>query len=219
MRIGLLGGTFNPIHNGHLHIADQTRTRLGFDHILFIPTGDPPHKSLTSLAPVHHRLAMVKLATQPFPDFQVSDIEATSSETCYTIDTLNALKDQIEGELFFLVGLDAFLDFPMWKAADQLFTKANFIVLSRPGVQFVETTALPLLPRIPENDLRALDQGTRDLLEIPTSPSTTITFLALPPCDISASVIRDRLQKGLSVADWLPAPIESYIIHHHLYGT
>ncbi|MDT7043487.1 nicotinate-nucleotide adenylyltransferase [Candidatus Nitronereus thalassa] len=219
MKIGLLGGTFNPIHKGHLHIADQTRTRLGFDQILFIPTGDPPHKSLTSLAPAHHRLAMVKLATQPFPYFQVSDIEATSSETCYTIDTLNALKDQIEGELFFLVGLDAFLDFPTWKAADQLFTNANFIVLSRPGVQFAETTALPLLPRISEKDVNALDQGVRDHVEIPTSPSTTITFLALPPCDISASAIRDRLQKGLSVTDWLPAPIESYIIEHHLYGT
>jgi nicotinate-nucleotide adenylyltransferase len=219
MRIGLLGGTFNPIHRGHLHIADQARTRLGFDQIIFIPTGDPPHKSVETLAPAHHRLEMVKLATQPFPYFRVSDIEASSSETCYTIDTLNSLKHQIEGELFFLVGLDAFLDFPTWKAADQLFTNVNFIVISRPGARFSEITSLPMLPRIPEKDLTDLDHGTRDHLEIPTSPGFTITLLALSPCNISASAIRDRLQKGHSVADWLPAPIESYIIDHHLYGT
>lgn len=219
MRIGLLGGTFNPIHRGHLHIAEHTRTRLALDHILFIPTGDPPHKPAETLAPAHDRLEMVKLAVQDIPYFRVSDIEAMSSHTCYTIDTLHALRNQIEGELSFLVGLDAFLDLHTWKASDQLLAETNFIVISRPEVLFTQIRSLPMLPSIPEEDLTALDEGQRDRLEIPTSAKTTLTLLALAPCEISASTIRDRLHQGLSMGDWLPAPIESYIIHHHLYGT
>ncbi len=219
MRIGLLGGTFNPIHLGHLHIAEQARARLGFDQIFFIPTGDPPHKSGETLAPAHHRLAMAKLAIQDIPHFQVSDIEATSSETSYTIDTLNSLRSQLEGELYFLLGLDAFLDFPTWKLGNELLSATNFVVISRPEVRFSQITSLAMLPTISENDLAALDNGIRDHLEIPTSHGSTLTLLALPPCHISASAIRDRLQKGGSVADWLPSPIESYIIENHLYGA
>ncbi len=219
MRIGLLGGTFNPIHRGHLHIAEQTRMRLALDQIIFIPTGDPPHKPAETLAPAHHRLEMVKRAVQNTPYFRVSDIEASSSHTCYTVDTLHALKSQIEGELFFLVGLDAFLDLPTWKASDQLLAETNFIVISRPEVRFTQIRSLPMLPSIPEKDLIALDNGQPDRLEIPTSAKTTLTLLALPPCEISASTIRDRLQNGLTVGDWLPTLIESYIIQHHLYGT
>ncbi len=219
MRIGILGGTFNPIHRGHLHIAEQTRTRLGLDQIIFIPTGDPPHKPAESLASAHHRLEMVKLATKDFPSFRVSDIEASSSHTCYTIDTLHALKSQIKGQLFFLVGLDAFLDLPTWKASEQLLAETNFVVISRPEVRFSQIKSLTMTPSIPEEELVALDEGQRDCLEIPTSANTTLTLLALPPCKISASTIRDRLRKGLSVDDWLPPPIESYIIDHHLYCT
>ena len=219
MRIGLLGGTFNPIHRGHLHIAEQTRTRLALDQILFIPTGDPPHKPAETLAPAHHRLEMVKLAIQDTPYFQVSDIEATSSHTCYTVDTLHALKSQIEGELSFLVGLDAFLDLHTWKASDQLLAETNFIVISRPEVLFTKIRSLTMLPSIPEEDLTALDNGQQDCLKIPTSAKTTLTLLALAPCEISASTIRDRLHQGLSMNDWLPPSIDSYIIQHHLYGT
>lgn len=219
MRIGLLGGSFNPIHRGHLHIAEHTRTRLALDHIIFIPTGDPPHKPAETLAPAHHRLEMVKLAIKDIPFFGISNIEATSSQTCYTIDTLQALRGRIEGELSFLVGLDAFLDLPTWKASDQLLAQTNFIVISRPEIRFTQIRSLPMLPSIPEEDLTALDNGQRDRLEIPTSANTTLTLLALAPCEISASTIRERLKEGLSMGDWLPTPIESYIIQHHLYGT
>ncbi len=219
MRIGLLGGTFNPIHRGHLHIAEQTGARLGLDQILFIPTGDPPHKSGKTLAPAHHRLEMVKLAIRDFPTFRVSDIEASSSETCYTIDTLRALKKQLDGEFLFLVGLDAFLDLPTWKAGHELITATHFVVISRPGVRFAQIKSLAMLPPIPENELAALDTGQRDHLDVATSPASTLTLLALPPCHISASAIRDRLQQGMPVGDWLPAGIESYIIQHRLYGV
>jgi len=219
MRIGLLGGTFNPIHLGHLHIAEQTRTRLGFDQILFIPTGDPPHKSLKTLASTQHRLEMVKLATKDSPRFRVSEVEIFSTEICYTIDTLRKLKTQVQGELFFLVGLDAFLDLPTWKAADELLTQANFVVVSRPKVQFSQIKRLPIRPPISENDLNSLDNKKQDHLEIQTSPRSTLTLLALPPCNISASTIRKNLKQGLSAADWLPPSIESYIIEKRLYGV
>ena len=219
MRIGILGGTFNPIHLGHLHIAEHAREKLGLDQILFIPTGDPPHKSLETLAPAHHRLEMVKLATKGTPHFAVSDIEATSSETCYTIDTLHKLKTQVERELYFLVGLDAFLDFPTWKSSEQLLSETNFVVISRPGIGFSKIQSLPNLPVISDTELEALDSGEKDLFEVSTSPQAALTLLALPPCDISASAIRNRLRQGLSAANWLPPTIESYIIEHQLYGA
>lgn len=219
MRTGILGGTFNPIHRGHLHIAEHARTRLKLDHIIFIPTGDPPHKAAETLAPAHHRLEMVKLATNDSPHFQVSDIESSSSQTNYTIDTLHALKSQIEGELYFLIGLDAFLDLPTWKASNQLLDETNFIVLSRPETQFSQIKSLPMLPSIPDEELEALDNGAKDLFDIATSGNTTLTLLALPPCEISASTIRERLRKGLGVDDCLPPTIESYIIKNQLYDA
>ena len=218
MRIGLLGGTFNPIHLGHLHIAKQAHARLGFDQILFIPTGDPPHKSLKILASAKHRLEMVKLATKDSPHFRVSEIEIFSTEICYTIDTFHKLKKQVEGELFFIVGLDAFLDLPTWKAADELLAQANFVVVSRPEVQFSQIKTFPMPPPISEIDLIALDNEKRGHLEIQTSSGSTLTLLALPECNISASSIRDHLKQGLSAANWLPPPIESYIIANELYG-
>ena len=219
MRIGLLGGTFNPIHLGHLHIAEQARTRLGFDQILFIPTGNPPHKSLKTLASAQHRLEMIKMATKDSPHFRFSEVEIFSTEICYTIDTLDKLKTQVEGELFFLVGLDAFLDIPAWKNDNELLTKANFVVVSRPEFQFSKIKALPIPAPISEGDLIFLDNKKRDHIEIQTSPESTLILLVLPPCNISASAIRDHLKQGLSVANWLPPHIESYIIENRLYGV
>lgn len=219
MRIGLLGGTFNPIHIGHLYVAEQARTRLGFDQIIFIPTGDPPHKSLETLASAKHRLEMVKLATKDSPQFRVSEVEIFSTEICYTIDTLHKLKNQVEGKLFFIVGLDAFLDLPTWKAADELLAQADFVVVSRPEVWFSQIKRLSIPFPISENDLTALDNKKRDRLEIQTSSGSTLTLLDLPPCNISASAIRDHLKQGLNMANWLPPLIESYIIRNGLYGV
>jgi len=219
MRIGLLGGTFNPIHLGHLHIAEQARTRLGFDQILFIPTGNPPHKSLKTLASAQHRLEMVKLAIENSPPFRFSEVEIFSTEICYTIDTLHKLKTQVEEELFILIGLDAFLDLPTWKADDELLTQANFVVVSRPEFHFSQIKTLPMPIPISESDLTALDNKKQDRLDIQTSPESVLILLDLPPCNISASAIRNHLKQGLNTANWLPPSIESYIIENRLYGV
>ena len=114
MHIGLFGGTFNPIHACHLRIAAQVQTELKLDQVTFIPTGDPPHKEPTSLAPAFHRLAMVQLALQGYPTFSVSDVEVRSSGLSYTIDTVSLLKQEYSSdtEWSFIVGLDAFFGFP-----------------------------------------------------------------------------------------------------------
>ena len=147
MFIGLLGGSFNPIHNGHLHIANYVYNTLALDRVIFIPTGDPPHKLATSLAPAHHRLQMVKLATEPFEPFVVDDRESLSPTVSYSIDTITHLKNTFPRgtKLGFIIGLDAFLELPSWKQAPHLLELCHFIVCSRPGVTFTQLQSLPLL--------------------------------------------------------------------------
>ena len=219
MRIGLFGGTFNPIHRCHLLIAEQTQDHLSLDRVLFIPSGDPPHKPTESLAPAHHRLEMVKLAIATYSHFKLTDLESRSTHKSYTAETLHTLRQQEAGELWFIVGLDAFLDFPTWKDATQLLTAANFVVISRPGSTFTQLSALSLLPSLPSTGLKTLDDGHETRIEIATSSQTSLTLLRLPPCEISASVIRSRVTQGLTVSDWLPAPVQSYIITHRLYSS
>ena len=216
-RTGLLGGTFNPVHNCHLSIARQAKRALALDRVIFIPSGAPPHKSGESLAPAHHRLSMVQHAVAGQPDFAVSDVEANAPDTSYTIETIRTLRATVKGELWFIIGLDAFLEIAEWKAADALLASMNFLVLSRPDVPFSRVATLPLLPPLPPGQLERLDAGQERRLDLPLSPQGTITFLQIDPCEISASAIRERIRKGEDVADWLPPQVHSYIIQHSLY--
>lgn len=219
MFIGLLGGAFNPIHDGHLHIARHVQSTLHLDQIIFIPTGDPPHKPATSLAPAHHRLEMVKRAIAPYPHFRVSDHEIRSAAVSYSVDTVTHFKKECpEGtELGFIVGLDAFLDFSSWRKVDQLLTLCHFIVCSRPGVTFSQLQSLSFFPSTPLAALQSLDQQDTTRLDVPLSTGKTVFLLSLPPCDVSASTIREHLAQGHSASRWLPPTVESYIIQHRLY--
>jgi len=219
MFIGLLGGTFNPIHNGHLHIAQYVYNTIHLDRIIFIPTGDPPHKPSASLAPAHHRLEMVKQAIAPFPYCTVSDHEIQSTAVSYSVDTVTHFKKECpEGtELGFIVGLDAFLDFCSWRKVDHLLTLCHFIVCSRPGVAFTQLQALPFLPRTKPQAFQSLDQQDTTRLDILLPSGKTIYLLSIPPCEISASTIREHLALGSSVSHWLPPTVESYIIQKRLY--
>ncbi len=216
-RIGLLGGTFNPIHNCHLSIAGQAQRALALDRVIFIPSGTPPHKSGESLVPAHHRLSMVQRAVADLPDFTVSDVETNAPDTSYTIDTVHTLRETVKGELWFLIGLDAFLEIAEWKSADALLASMNFLVLSRPHVPFSRVASLTLLPPLPPSQLERLDEGHQQRLDHPISLQTTITFLRIDPCEVSASAVRERIRNGEDVAGWLPLPVHSYIIRHNLY--
>jgi nicotinate-nucleotide adenylyltransferase len=219
MFIGLLGGTFNPIHNGHLHIAHFVNRTLQLDRIIFIPTGDPPHKPAMSLAPAHHRLEMVKRAIAPYPHFTASNHETRSAAVSYSVDTVTQFKKEFpEGtELGFIVGLDAFLDFSSWRKVNQLLTLCHVIVCSRPGVAFTQLQSLSFFPATPLSALQSLDQQDIARLDVPLPSGKTIFLLAVPPCEVSASTVREQLTLGRPMSHWLPPTVESYIIQHRLY--
>ncbi len=217
-KLGLLGGTFNPIHNGHLTIARQTRDALSLDRILFIPTGDPPHKPDAGLAPAKNRYEMVRLAIAADSTLAVSDIEFRRPGKSYSIDTVRSLRQEYGAatQLAFLIGLDAFLDFPSWRQPEMFLTLCSFVVISRPGTSFQALDRLRLLPDIPAQSLSDLDSGRTSKLEIPLG-AQRVTCLRLPPCDISASDIRNRVRHGQPLVNLLPPSVESYILQHHLY--
>jgi nicotinate-nucleotide adenylyltransferase len=218
MKIGLFGGTFNPIHRCHLLIASQVRERLRLDHILFIPSGDPPHKPTDVLAPAPHRLEMVRLAIAADARFSVSDVELRRASKSYSIDTvLQVQRERREDELFFIVGLDAFLDFSTWREAPRLLRLCHFVVVSRPDRQFVSLAGMPLLPPVSTISLLGLDKGAQDLLTVAVPEGRGLSFLRLPPCDASASDIRRRIRAHEPLSNLLPARVESYIIRYKLY--
>ncbi|MGH7230479.1 MAG: nicotinate-nucleotide adenylyltransferase [Nitrospiraceae bacterium] len=219
MKIGLLGGAFNPIHRCHLAMAAYTRDQLALDCILFIPTGDPPHKPSDALAPGHHRFEMVKLAIADEPSFDLSDVEIRRPIKSYSIDTVRALHADFgaETELFFLTGLDAFLEFPTWKEAPALLRACHFVVLGRPGSAFLSLTGMPLLPPILRDALAALDDHRTRRLDVQIPGGGSLILLWMPPCDVSASAIRRRLTQRLAVSNLLPASVESYIMRLNLY--
>ena len=217
--VGLLGGTFNPIHNGHLEIARQTRDALHLKRIVFIPTGDPPHKPQENLAPARDRYEMVRLAVASDPSFTVSDIEVRRPGKSYSIDTIRFLLEQYGGSvpLYFLIGLDAFLELPTWRDPAIALTLCSFVVISRPGAFFQALASLPLIPRIPRQSLVDLDEGSSSRLEVPIGEQALIC-LRLPPCEVSASDIRTRIKQGRPTANLLPPAVDSYILQHHIYS-
>lgn len=219
MRLGLFGGSFNPIHNGHLAIARKAHEVLGLDRTLFIPTGDPPHKQDGALAPAHHRYEMVRLAIAETPGFELSDIEIVRQGKSYSIDTVRALQRQYGSgtTLHFLIGLDAFLDLPSWREPEALLAACSFVVISRPGQVFQKLATLPFLQHITTEQLAPLDTGALDRLHLPLPSGQQIICLPLPPSQISASDIRHRIQCGAMLANLLPPPVESYILRQQLY--
>lgn len=219
MRLGLLGGTFNPVHRCHLEIAAQCRSRLNLHRILFIPSGDPPHKPPGSLAPAHDRMEMLRLAIGGQSAYAVSDIELRQPGKSYSIDTVRSLRKEFgpTTDLFFLIGLDAFVDLPNWREPEDLLTLCSFTVLSRPGRAFRDLAMFPLLPSLDATILADLDAGRRDRYDVPLTQGRSVIFLATPPCTVSASDIRARIRGGRPTGNLLPAPVESYIIRRGLY--
>ncbi|HMS84567.1 MAG TPA: nicotinate-nucleotide adenylyltransferase [Nitrospira sp.] len=218
-RLGLLGGSFNPIHNGHLAIAHQVYERLQCTRILFIPTGDPPHKQSGSLAPAQARLEMVTRAIAETPFYEVSPIEINRVGKSYSIDTVREVQSQYgpAWKLFFIIGLDAFLEFSSWRAPETLLRLCHFVVVPRPGQVFQSITKMPLLSNLDTQALRQLDLGAVDQVDIAIPDSSGLTCLDIPPCLISASEVRKRVQCGLPLANMLPPSVESYILQHRLY--
>ena len=198
MRLGILGGTFDPPHIGHLIIAQEAVAVLALDVALFIPTGRPWMKEGTSVTESAHRVAMLRLAVERNPAFKVSTVEVDRPGLSYTVDTLTAL---LEGEargasLFFILGMDSLETLHRWKDPHRLFDLCTLVAVSRPGHT--------------DFDRASLD-GIRP------NASSEVVFLEGPAIGISGAEIRRRARRGLPIAYWVPTEVERYIQEHGLY--
>lgn len=216
MKVGIFGGTFNPIHYGHLRAAEEVREKLEFDKILFIPSGSPPLK-IKELADAKHRYKMTRLAIVTNRLFELSDIECRLSGKSYTIKTVEELKkNNPEIEFSFILGIDAFLDVTNWWHPERLITLANFVIISRPDFRFIDLQISPYI-KINRRILKRLDNAEIETYTIKLKSSRNATFLRLTPIGISSTGIRRLLKEGKSIKYLLPAEVESYIIANKLY--
>ncbi|RJQ20538.1 MAG: nicotinate-nucleotide adenylyltransferase [Nitrospiraceae bacterium] len=217
MKLGICGGTFNPIHYGHLRTAEEVRDKLSLDKILFIPAGRPPFEK-SGLIRASHRYKMVKLAIADNPCFEVSDIEVKMKGKSFTVDTIRKLGEKYKGsELFFILGIDAFLDLPHWKQPDKLVSLTNMIIISRPGYSFTGLVASPYLGEVRKKTLKELDEGRKSVFSFGISGNKKGFLCRVTPLDTSASAVRNLIISGKSVKYLLPDSVESYIISHKLY--
>lgn len=198
MRIGLMGGTFDPVHYGHLVIAEVAREEFALDQVLWLPAGDPPHKKDYRVSNQEHRYAMVMLATASHPCFEVSRWELERSGPSYSIDTiLHFQSEQPEAQLFFITGADAILEILTWHRHQEVIRSCEFIAVTRPGYE-----------------LSQLSQ------RLPAEYAERIAPLTAPGVDISSTDIRKRVGAGKSIRYLVPETVEAYIRKHGMYrGT
>ena len=193
MRVGVYGGTFDPIHVGHLIIGELAREALELDRLLFVVAKRPPHKVTEAITPAEVRLEMVRLATHDNPFFEPSDIEIRRGGISYTVDTLQALTDELgttREELFFLMGADSLVDFPNWRRPERILELATVVALRRPGV---------------------------DLSDVDPEYLRRVRLLPTPLLEISATNIRQRVSRGCSIRYLVPDAVVDYIRTHGLY--
>ena len=223
MNIGFFGGRFDPIHRGHLALAEAAAARCSLRQVLFVPTGIPPHKQKQPLTPFIHRYAMVALATQDEKGFVPSLLEATgagprASDANYSIDTVRRLKQTLKksDRLFFLIGIDAFRDIAQWHDARALLGECDFIVASRPGYSLRDVAE-----SLPE-DLRPPAAVTRPFHKQPAAgdlvlPGAALHLLEGVNQNASATAVRSAAALGKPLARWLDARVADYIRKHGLY--
>jgi nicotinate-nucleotide adenylyltransferase len=202
MRVGVLGGTFDPPHLGHLILAQEALQVLGLAKVLFAPAGEPWRKAGRELSPRGQRLAMVRLAVEGNPDLAVSTAEVDRPGPSYTSETLAELREQFgsETELFFLMGADSLADFPQWHEPQRILELARLAVAERP-------------PLGDEGFEEGIPEDLADTLR------ERVVWLAMPLIAISASVVRERVRRGLSIRYWVPEAVAEYIRDHGLYAS
>jgi len=215
MPIGILGGTFDPIHYGHLRLAQEIGQGLKLDEVRFVPSGTPPHRA-APLTSALERLAMVRLAVRDNALFNVDEREIRRSGPGYTVDTLAELRREIgpARALCLLVGADAFLDFATWSRWHELFALAHIVVAHRPGFPVEAWQARMPQPLAREYASRTLQQP----LAVHLAPAGGIVVVAITALDISATRIRDCIRAGTSPRYLLPDSVLDYIQTRKLYA-
>ncbi|MEI6668528.1 MAG: nicotinate-nucleotide adenylyltransferase [Acidobacteriota bacterium] len=214
-RTGVLGGTFDPIHLGHLAVAHQARRLLGLDRILLIPSLSPPHRASGPAASPFHRFAMVAIAAASDPYLVASDVELGRPGPSYTSDTLRRLHaagyDALQ--IFFLTGADAFAEIATWREYPDVLSLAHFVVTSRPG-----TSVATLPARLPDLTTR-METVSIAAPSTRTEVSPRVFLLDIPTPDVSSTDIRSRILDGRSIAGMVPPAVETHIRRHGLYGV
>ncbi len=198
MRVGVFGGTFDPVHLGHLILAEEARCGLGLDRLLLVPAAQPWRKSDRAVTPAHHRLAMLRLAVADDPYFDVSTVEIERGGPTYTVDTLASLRAELGSavDLVFILGEDALLDMPHWHDPEGILRLARLGVASRGGGPAADLTALErVLPSI----------------------SARVSVVPMPQIDISSTDVRRRVREGGSIRYLVPPAVQAYIAEHGLY--
>ncbi len=219
LRLGIFGGTFNPIHVGHLVLAESLRERLSLDLVLLVPAGEPPHKGARELAPSLHRYAMVSLAIAGHPAFTASDVEVRRAGPSFSVETVEALAGDYPGaRLFFLMGSDTFLDLPTWRTPERLCAWTTLAVGYRAGSTFdpegaAAAEVLTRLGRPTWAPVRA--DAPIDVDAVPPGEVILVEALSLP---VSAQAVRRRLAAGESVRYLVPLAVAEYIAQHRLYA-
>lgn len=209
-RTAILGGSFNPVHHGHLLLASDVLEALGLDRVLFVPAAIPPHKSGVDLAPAADRYAMVELATATDPRFAVSDVELSRSGPSYTVDTL-AVLGLPRAELFLVVGSETFLDLLTWREPKRVASLARLVVVPRLGSAFdpESAAAQKVLRAIGDEPFARADGG-----RVPERGVLLVHATSLP---IAASDLRQRVREGRSLAYRVPEAVIAYIRSRGLY--
>ncbi|MBA3071144.1 MAG: nicotinate-nucleotide adenylyltransferase [Nitrospirae bacterium] len=218
MKLGIFGGTFNPVHYGHLIVAEEVKEKLGLDRIIFVPSGSPPLKG-RELADAKHRYRMVQLAASKNHSFAVSDIEYKKKDKSYSVDTLERLRRIYPGaRLYFIAGIDAFIDIPNWWQPERLVSLADFIVVSKPSFRFTDLVSSPYL-KINKNILKKLDDAKLQTYKTKLKSGRDIIMVHITPVEISATRIRKLIKRRESIKYLLPEEVESYIITHKIYRS
>lgn len=200
MKLGVMGGTFDPIHYGHLAAAEEARVQLKLERVLFAPVRIPPHKPDEGILALEHRLAMIELAIASNPHFSLSRVDIDRPAPHYAIDTIAILREKWEvglDDIYFIMGLDSLAGILTWYRPERLLELCHLAVMARPGYEI---------------DLLALEASL-------PGASSRIQLLDMPHLDISSSDLRRRVREGLSIGYLLPEAVESYIHAHHLYGV
>jgi nicotinate-nucleotide adenylyltransferase len=197
MRIGILGGSFDPPHLAHLSVAEEARTQLDLECVVFVPAGLPPHKQDRDLTPAEHRVQMTTRALASNPYFYISRIDVERSGPSYSIETVRLLRDEWgpDAEVFFIVGLDMLADLPNWHRPVDFIQLCRLAVADRPGY--------------------AVDMAELDTV-VP-GVADKVDWVTVPLLEISATDLRRRVHIGRSICYYVPAAVESYILAHGLY--
>jgi nicotinate-nucleotide adenylyltransferase len=197
-RIGIYGGTFDPVHNAHLMVAQEAKAAAGLHRVILMPAGTPPHKEARALTRPEHRLEMARLAVAGMAGFEVSDMEIRSPGVDYTVDTLRRLKETAAGaRLYFIIGGDSLMFLDQWRNPGALLSLASFVAVYRPGY--------------------AIEALERKRAEVTARFGGEIILAACPGMDISSTEIRGRVAAGLDISGFVPAAVEAYIRQHGLY--